>query len=1052
MGRLVDLALRFRTLVFIVAGLLVAGGLLDVSQLPVEAVPDISPKEVLVTVVAPGLAPEQVERQVTFPIETQMTGLPQMTDLRSVSRFGVSVVYVEFGDGTDIYRDRELVNERLQAARASIDVAGITASLGPLSTGLGEIMQFQIDGPGLSLMQLNTLMTWQVAPRLKQIDGVADLNINGGSTETFEVRLNEERLLQYGISPGEVFRAVDANNASAGGASIEHNQEQQVVVGDGLVRSAEDLGDIVLRGGDRAAPPVYVRSVAEVAMGPRVRLGAVTRDGRGEIVNAVVLMQIGANSADVARAVRAALPEIEKTLPKGVTLRPFYDRSDLSRRTIHTVEENLGIGAVLVVATLLLTIGDLRAALVVASVIPLSLLVAMAGMRHIGISANLMSLGAIDFGMIVDGSLVLVENTLRRRSGGGPARRRLAMAQAMAQTIGEAAADVARPVGFAIAIIVLVYLPVLSLQSIEGKMFRPMAETVILGLLGSLLLCLTWIPALASVVLRPDRQDRDTAVVRWARAGYEPALKRCERHPLLLSAAAAGLFAIALGLGSRLGGEFIPQLQEGSLVVTSARLPSVALPTSIASATLIEKTLRRFPEVTTVVSNTGTAAIPTDPMGVEQTDSFVMLKPKAQWTTAHSQEGLIAKYGAALNAAVPGTSFTWSQPIEMRMDDLLEGVHTAVGISIYGNDLDRLGALGRQVAQVVGAVPGAADTTPEQVSNLGFLQIDVDRARSARYGINARDILDVVSAVGGRIGATIVTDNAQLSTQVRFRPEDRDTVDRIRALRVMSPGGSLPLSDVTTIRLVDAPAAISRDRVQRRTQVETNVRGRDAISFVKAAQAAVAQKVRLPPGYRIEWAGQFQNLAQATSRLELVVPVALTLIFVILYLTLGSIRLALLIFLALPMAVTGGIFALVARGLDFSVSAGIGFIALLGVAVLNGLVLVSRMAARRTDGLGLVEAAADAARERFRPVLSTALVASLGFIPMALSTSAGAEVERPLATVVIGGLVSSTLLTLLVLPSLYPWAMTVQPLGRRRRRQDVAPTPGERVRSDQDAL
>lgn len=1028
MDRVVALSLRYRALVFIFVGLAVAGALLCMLTLPVEAVPDISPKEVLVSIVAPGLAPEEVERQVTFPIESQMTGLPGMTDLRSVSRFGVSVVYVEFNDSTDIFQDRVLVNERMQAARSSINVPGVNPVLGPLSTGLGEIMQFQLSGPpGMSLMQLNTIMTWQVAPRIKQIDGVADLNVNGGSEQTFEVSLDERRLLQYGVSPGEVFRAVDENNATAGGAWIEHNQEQQVVIGRGLIQTLDDLGNIVLRGGNGAnAPPVFIRNVADVRMGPRVRLGAVTRDGKGEIVNAVVLMQVGRNSGDVTRAVRASIPSIEQSLPKGVTLRPFYDRSDLSRRTIHTVEENLTLGAVLVMVTLLVMIGDVRAALVITSVIPLSLLIALTGMKVFGISANLMSLGAIDFGMIVDGSLVLVENTLRRQSAGYASSK---SAGDMTQTVGDAARDVARPITFAVAIIIIVYLPVLSLQSIEGKMFRPMAETVILGLLGSLLLCLTWIPAIASLALRSDRRDRDTAPVRWARAGYTKALAVCENHPWIVLSVAAILFGTAAILATRLGGEFIPQLQEGSLVVTSARLPSVALPTSIANATLIEKTLKSFPDVKTVISNTGTSAIPTDPMGVEQTDSFVILKPSGEWKTADGQDGLVAAYGKALEKAVPGTAFTWSQPIEMRMDDLLEGVKTAVAISIYGDDLATLARLGKEVAQVVRSVQGAADTAPEQISDLPFMQIDVDRRRAAQYGVNARDVLDVVAAIGGRIGGNVFQNNSTLPTQVRFNAVDRDGIDRISALRVLIPaGGSVPLSEVATIKVAGSAAQVSRDQVQRRTVVQTNVRGRDTVSFVKAAQAAVAQQVKLPPGYRIEWAGQFQNLAQASHRLAIVVPVALILIFVMLYMTFGSVRLGLLIFLNLPMAATGGIFALVLRGLTFSVSAGIGFIALFGVAVLNGVVMVSYIVARREDGGSAKDAATEAAQERFRPVLATALVASFGFIPMAFSTSAGAEVERPLATVVIGGLISSTLLTLLLLPSLYPRIIQMHPL------------------------
>nr|WP_321985146.1 CusA/CzcA family heavy metal efflux RND transporter [uncultured Lichenicoccus sp.] len=1021
---LAALALRFRTLVFLAVGLLVVGGVLDVLQLPVESVPDISPRQVLVTIVAPGLAPEDVERLVTFPIETQMTGLPEVTDLRSVSRFGVSVVYVEFADNTDIYRDRALVNERLQVARAMISVPGVAPSIGPLSTGLGEIMQFQLadertgraQDPERSLMELHTIMQWQVAPQLKQVPGIVDLNINGGDEETFEVRVDAAALIRTGIPVGDVFRAVDANNAAAGGAWIEHNQEQQVVVGNGLIGSLDDLGRIVLRTGADGVP-VLIRDVAHVQLAPRVRLGAVTRDGHGEIVNAVVLMLTGSNSGTVAQAARSRLQAIQRTLPHGITIKPFYDRTDLSRRTIRTVEENLLFGAALVVAVLLLVLGDLRAALVIGSVIPLALLLAMVGMHHLGISANLMSLGAIDFGMIVDGSVVLVENVLRRRSQPDAAGDR----QGRRSVIGSAAGEVTRPICFAIAIIVIVYLPVLSLQSIEGKMFRPMAFTVILALLASLLLSLTWIPAIASVVLPKHLAagSRESWLVRTLRRPYRPSLAWCEAHPWPTAGVALALVILAGLLARGLGGEFIPQLAEGSLVVTSERLPSVALPTSIADTTLIERTLKRFPEVATVVSNTGTAAIPTDPMGVNQTDSFIMLKPRGQWRTASDQAGLVDAYGRALQQAVPGMLFTWSQPVQMRMEDLLEGVRTDVAISVYGDDLDVLARLGQQVARVVGTVQGAADTQPEQIGGLPFLHVDIDREAAARRGVNARDVLDVVEAVGGHIGSIVVVGDAQLYTQVRFARDDRASLDRIRMLTVQrGSAGSIPLEEVAHVSLSSGPSQISRDQVQRRTVVQTNVRGRDAASFVAAAQEAVSRQVHLPTGYRIEWSGQFRNLQQATARLSMVVPVALTLIFVMLYVAFGSFRIAGLIFLNLPVAATGGVFALVLRGLPFSVSAGIGFIALFGVAILNGVVLVSTIVRLQSDGAAPRQAAAEAAETRFRPVLTTALVASLGFIPMAISTTAGAEVERPLATVVIGGLLTSTLLTLLVLPAL----------------------------------
>lgn len=1027
MAGLTAAALRFRALLFVFTGLLVVGGILDIWFLPVESVPDISPREVLVTIVAPGLAPETVEKLVTFPVESQMTGLPGMRDLRSISRFGVSVVYVEFADGTDIYEDRTLVNERLAQAKASITAVNVTPTIGPLSTGLGEIMQFQLAGSkGHSLMELNTLMRWHVAPMLKQVPGVADLNINGGDEETYAVELDDAALNRYGVSPGEVFRAVDDNNAAAGGAWIEHNDEQQVVVGQGLIGSLADLGSIVLRTGPDGTP-IYVRDVGRVMQAPRVRLGAVTRDGTGEIVNAVVLMTEGHNSGATIHAIEAALPSIQKTLPKGVTIRPFYKRTDLTARTIATVRDNLLFGALLVMVVLLVVLGDWRAALVVTSVIPLSLIIAMVGMHHLGISANLMSLGAIDFGMIVDGSVVMIENTMRRRAGRENEPR--------SRTIAAAAGEVARPIAFAVAIIVIVYLPVLSLQSIEGKMFKPMAETVILALLGSLLLALTWIPAIGSIVLRKRSAD-DAWLVRHVRRAYSPMLGWCEANRRVVVGVASVLFGVSVWVASNFGGEFIPKLKEGSLVVTSIRLPSAALPTSIADTTTIERVLKRFPEVATVVSNTGTAAIPTDPMGVNQTDSFIMLKPSSKWKTAHDQAGLVAAYGKALEAAVPDSMFTWSQPVEMRMDDLLEGVKTDVAVSVYGPDLATLQGLAHRISAVVAKVQGAADTAPEEVAPLPFLHIDVDRAAASRRGINARDVLDVVSAIGGHIGSTIVVGDAQLVTQVRYQSSDRSTIDRITDLRVQRPGGgSVPLSEVASISLVDGPSQVSRDHVERRAVVDSNVRGRDTTTFVHDAQQAVAAAVHLPTGYRIEWSGQYQHLAEATGRLSLVVPIALVLIFVMLYATFGQARLAALIFLNLPIAATGGILALAARGLPFSVSAGIGFIALCGVAVLNGVVLVSTIVELRGEGEDAIEAAQKGAQTRLRPVLTTALVASIGFIPMAISTSAGAEVERPLATVVIGGLVTSTLLTLLVLPALYPWFVGEASV---RRREEVA--------------
>ncbi|MBB2202300.1 efflux RND transporter permease subunit [Gluconacetobacter tumulisoli] len=999
---------------FVVLGALVAillSGIVAVVGLPVESVPDISPRQVLVSVVAPGLATEEVEQLITFPIEASMAGIPGMSDLRSVSRSGVSVVYVQFDDDTDIDLDRTRVNERIQQARSSISVPGLAINMGPLATGMGEIMQVQIRGDGQSLMELNRLMTWTVAPQLKLVPGVVDVNVNGGAEETYQVALDQARLAAYGVSVGDVYRAVDGNNAASGGGWIEHHAEQQIVVGRGLVHSLDDFGALPVRlGPDGTA--IRLRDVGAVSMGPRTRLGAVTRDGRGEIVNGVVLMRMGASSDATLAAIRDALPAIRRALPPGVVLDPYYSRSDLTNRTIATVRENLMIGAALVVLVLVVVIGDWRASLVIASVIPFALVCAMAGMRQFGISANLLSLGAIDFGMIVDSSLVVVENLMAHRQRGGAEMGRLVVSSVM---------QVIRPVTFAILVIVMVYLPILSLQGIEGKMFRPMAQTVIMALLASLAYCVLCVPVIAALALRRAPAHGDTRLVAALRRRYGPMVKWGEAHPGLLFGTTIAVFLVSVVLATRLGGEFIPQLGEGALVVTTTRLPSASLPTVLHSVGVEERILMGFPDVATVVSNTGTSAIPTDPMGVNETDTFVFLKDPSQWRTARTQEGLVTAIDRTLREQLPDALFSWSQPVQMRMDDLLSGVRTQIAVSIYGPDLDMLSRLGDQVASALGGVPGAADVAPQGNGTVPFIHVDVDRDRAARLDVPMSEVLDTVEAVGGHIGRPVIVDNAVVNTQIRFDPAQVGSRDRIARLRVRRADGTgtVLLSQVATISVADGPPRISRDRIQRRMIVQANVRGRDLGSYVAAAQAAVAAQVRLPPGYRITWEGQFRNLQSAMARLEIVVPIALALIFALLVVALGSVRLAVLVFVNLPIAATGGILALTARGLPFSISAGIGFIALFGVAILNGVVLVSYIQHLRRTGLDAARAAFDAAEERFRPVVATALVASLGFFPMAFSTSAGAEVERPLATVVIGGLVSSTLLTLLVLPSLY---------------------------------
>ncbi|TCZ64422.1 efflux RND transporter permease subunit [Roseicella aquatilis] len=1009
-ARLIDAALANRTVVLVLVGLMVAMGLYDLRRLPIDAQPDISPRQVLVITQAPGLGPLEVERFVTFPVELALQGLPRMETLRSVTRYGLSVVYVRFSDETDIYAARNLVFSRLPSVQVPPEAG--TPQMGPVSTGLGEIFQFQVRGAGRSLMELRTILDWQIAPRLRQVPGVIEVNANGGELKTYEVQVAADALTRYGLSLAEVFAAIERNNGARGGATLERNGEQAVIRGEGLIASPEDIGRIVLRTGEGGVP-LYVRDIARVTTAPRPRLGAVTRDGQGEAVVGVALMLLGENTREVGDRVRGAIGEIGRSLPPGVEIAPYYDRADLIERTIHTVAKNLIEGAALVVVVLLVLLGNIRAGLVVAAAIPLSMLAAATAMVHAGLSGNLMSLGAIDFGLIVDGAVVMIENVVRRR-GEAPDRPILAV-------VREASHEVGRPIVFAVTIITVVYLPLLSLQGVEGKMFRPMALTVIFALVASLVLTLVLMPVLASFALTGKVAEHDSRVVAWVRRRYAPLLDASERHPVPTIGIALALLVGSGVLATRLGAEFIPRLDEGALAVTITKLPSIGLSTAVETTTLVERTLLRFPEVETVVSLSGSSEIPTDPMGVEQSDSFIILKPREQWRTAPDREGLIAAYAEALEREVPGMQLSWSQPIEMRMQDLLQGVRSDVAIIIYGDDPEALRRAAEAAVQAVARVPGAADVKAEQTAGQPYLRIVIDREAVARYGLNASDVLDVVEALGGRTVGTLVEGNARFDIRVRFRPEDRDDIDRIRQLRIEDASGrAVPLTQLARVFMEDGPAQISREKGRRRITVEANIRGRDIASFVAEAQAAVQRDVRLPPGYSMDWGGQFQNLQEATARLTVVVPAALGLIFALLFIMFGSLRLAALIFVNVPFAATGGVLALWLRGLPFSISAAVGFIALFGIAVLNGVVLVSYIVEQRAAGKSPMAAAREAAMIRLRPVLMTATVASLGFLPMAISTSAGAEVQRPLATVVIGGLVTATMLTLLVLPTLYP--------------------------------
>jgi cobalt-zinc-cadmium resistance protein CzcA len=1028
---------RRRLLVLVIALAAAAGGVVNLGGVSIDAVPDISPKQVMILTLSPGLGPIEVERLITFPVENAMAGAPGIEGIRSTSRAGISAVYVTFHDSVSIREARDQAFQRLPLAKSMMPAGVGDPEMGPMATGLGEVYQFELRGPGTSPMELRRILQWTISPKLKLTPGVVDVNIYGGQMPTYEVQVSAEALRRYGVTLAQVYAALNDNNADGGGAYLEHNDQQETIRGLGLAKGPEDIGHIVVTTGPGGVP-VLLSTLGKVVEAPKVRLGAVTHDAEGETVVGIALMQYGDNASAVVQGVKATIAGLKDQLPPGVEIVPYYDRSKLVDRTIHTVEHNLLEGAALVIVVLLLLLGNLRAGLIVAAAIPLSMLMAFAGMRLIGLSGNLMSLGAIDFGLIVDGAVVMIENVLRAR-GEHPDRPAL-------DVVRDATAEVAKPVMFAVAIIIVVYVPILALQGVAGKMFVPMALTVILALGGSLVVTMTLMPALAAIFLTgPGVGEHETRLVRWVRGRYTPLLRFAEGRAGLTMLVTLALFAGSCLLATRLGGEFLPQLAEGSIVITSEKLPGINLDASLKTVHRIEQVLKSFPEVKKVVSLTGSAEIPTDPMGVESTDSFITLTDPSTWKTAGSQDGLVAAFDKRLQEEVPGVAYSFSQPIQMRMEDLLQGVRGDVAIKLYGDDLKVLADKANEIVKAVSGVQGAADVKAEAQAGMPTLTIAVDRAKAARYGVNVSDVLDVVKSIGGRSSGVVYgDDNAITEIVVRLDAADRSDIERIRTLPVGGSGKMMmPLAMVASVEIASGPAQISRESLQRRISVQANVRGRDVQSFVDAAKAAVRDQVRLPPRYSLEWGGQFQNLQEATVRLSLVVPGALAAILMLLVVMFGDIRLAGLIFLNVPIAATGGIVALFLRGLPFSIPAAIGFIATFGIAILNGVVLTSYIRDLEREGLTPAEAAFQAAEMRLRPVMMTALVATLGFLPMALSTSAGAEVQRPLATVVIGGLITATLLTLVVLPAIYPYAA--------RLRLPFMPRPGEAERPRADA-
>ena len=1020
-GALIRFSVSQRLLVFFGVAMLIGAGVYSLRTLPIDAVPDVTNVQVQILTGAPSLAPLEIERQITFPVEVAMSGLPDIEEVRSVSKFGLSLVTVVFKENVDIYFARQLVLERLSEARDQIPEEIGAPEMGPISTGLGEIYQYELSakpGSGYDAMALRTVQDWIVRRQLLGVPGVTEVNSFGGFAKQYQVKLDPAKLQSYGLSLRDVLDAVVRNNANVGGAYIEHGSEQYLLRGIGLVESTEDIANIAVKTGAEGVP-VFVRDVGQVVTGATVRQGAVTADGQGEIVVGIAMMLKGENSRTVAQRVKERIEQIKKTLPEGIELIPFYDRTELVDRSIRTVVRNLIEGAILVIIVLVLLLGNWRGAALVASIIPLSMLFAAICMRIFNVSGNLMSLGALDFGLIVDGAVVMVENVVRRRAEA----QHHGSKETPERTILDACLEVGRPVVFAVAIIAIVYLPLLSLTGIEGKMFKPMALTVVFALIGSLVLALTYVPAAMTLLLRGNVSEKESPLIRIAKRWYAPALNWTIHHRGKALAIALILVIVSGAMFPFLGSEFLPRLDEGTIAMQIFQVPSVSLTQATATTTAAEKVLKQFPEVTRVVSKTGRAEVAVDPMGIDIADVFVSLKPRGEWTTAQTREELVEKMAERLEQQVPQAAFSFSQPIELRVAELIAGVRSDVAVKIFGDDLDVLKEKADEISRVISRVEGAADVKVEAVTGLPQLQIKANRAAIARYGLNVEDINDLVETViAGKPAGLVYEGEQRYDMVVRLGELASRDIETIRNLRVPASNGVMvPLSQVASIEMVEGPAQISREDTRRRIAVELNVRGRDIGSFVADAEKLIDAQVKLPPGYYLTWGGQFENLQRASARLLIVVPIALFLIFVLLFSTFNSVKQAALIYTGIPFAIVGGVIALALRGMPFSISAGVGFIALFGVAVLNGVVMVSYINHLREEGKSVEDAVKEGAAIRLRPVLMTALVASLGFIPMAIATSAGAEVQRPLATVVIGGLITSTLLTLLILPTLYGW-------------------------------
>jgi cobalt-zinc-cadmium resistance protein CzcA len=1010
---IIDFSLRHRLFVILgVLGLAAVGGV-SLRYLDIDAFPDTTPVQVQINTVAPALGPEEVEQRITFPIEQAISGLPGLDSLRSISKFGLSQVVVTFEDGTDIYFARQLINERL----STVDLAeGIgRPKMGPVATGLGEVLHYVVTGKGHDITDLRTVHDWIIKPKMRTVPGTAEINTWGGYEKQYQVRIDPNQLIRFDLTFDEVIQAVKENNQNVGGGMVREGTRSVLVQGVGRTTNAEQIKGIVITAKDGV--PIRVGDVADVTIGSEIRRGAVTADGKGEVVLGLGFMLMGENTHEVTWALKDRLDEIKPTLPANVQVEAVYDRTELVDHVINTVKTNLFEGGLLVIVVLFAFLGNFRAAIIVALAIPLSMLFAFSGMLRFGISASLLSLGALDFGMIVDSSVVMVENCVRHIAHGDSRHRK------MIDVVREAAVEVRKPTMFGELIIMIVYLPILTLEGIEGKMFRPMALTVIFALIGSMFLSLTLMPVLASLILPRRIEEREPLMMRIAHAIHNPVLRFSMHHKGPIMAFAALVLFVAYGLiAPNLGSEFVPRLSEGAVAISIVRLTGTDLDDSVTLNTQMERNLlTEFPdEVEHVWSRIGTAEIATDPMGVELTDMFITLKPREAWKKASTQAELTDLFDKHLRD-MPGQRLVFLQPIEMRMNEMVSGTRGDVAVKLFGDDLTVLAAKSKEIESIMNSIPGSADVSAEQVTGQPVLEIKLNQAQLARYGVPVKTVTDVIESIGSLPLGEVIEGQLRFPLVARLPDEFRAGSDGIGAILIPTASGErLPLSRLAAIRVVEGPSTITREWGQRRINVTVNVRGRDVGSFVAEAQQKLRDQLQLPPGrYFLQFGGQFEHLQQARTRLLIVVPVAGVLIFTLLYLTYNNVVDALRVFTGVPFGWVGGIFALWIRDMPFSISAAVGFIALSGVAVLDDMILVSYVRQLRQRGRSLEDAVQEAAVTRLRPVLMTTLVASLGFLPMALSTGVGAEVQRPLATVVIGGVIGAMIMSLLVLRVLY---------------------------------